>query len=215
MRFARALWTEWATLLTGGSIIAIVFIWSTASGKSVPPGVNWLVLALTLIIAAFLAWRKQAVFANSSTPIPTSAAAKPKRVFVRESPESLMALCKGLTSLMSEPIVAAYKGKWIKVSSDVLNVSKSFQSTGYEVLAYTSASNIQYNLHFTRDWNEEVSILRPKHNVQAVGRISHFGSSHLFLCDCEITSPHEADSLTPEAPPTPTPDPQSPPPSQA
>jgi hypothetical protein len=54
-----ALWREWKALLTGGSIIALASLWMYSHSKPIPANVNWLIVGLTLVLASFLAWRKQ------------------------------------------------------------------------------------------------------------------------------------------------------------
>jgi hypothetical protein len=57
--FLVAIWHEWKTLLTGGTIIAIAWLIQTARDKTNPQSINWLIVGVTLICAAFLAWRKE------------------------------------------------------------------------------------------------------------------------------------------------------------
>jgi len=59
IEFTRALWEQWKALLTGGSIIALLSLWDFATRKVVPRSLDWLILGLTLLIAAFLSWRKE------------------------------------------------------------------------------------------------------------------------------------------------------------
>ncbi len=58
LEFLLSLWREWKALLTGGTIIAVLMLWQMASGKPVPSVFNWLVLGVTLLIAAFFSWIK-------------------------------------------------------------------------------------------------------------------------------------------------------------
>ena len=52
--FLRALWREWKTLLTGGSIVALIALWELTGHKAFPNSVNWLILGFTFVVAAFL-----------------------------------------------------------------------------------------------------------------------------------------------------------------
>ena len=65
--FVTAMWKEWKLLLTGSSI-AVVLGLSTLFGLQLPKHIKWLVsgpspglliACLTLILAAFLSWRKE------------------------------------------------------------------------------------------------------------------------------------------------------------
>src|SRR5213594_4083700 len=59
VKYLAALWQEWKTLLTGGSIIAVANLLGLITRTSLPSNVNWFIVGLTLVLAAFLAWRKQ------------------------------------------------------------------------------------------------------------------------------------------------------------
>lgn len=57
--FAFAIWGEWQTLLTGGTIIAISGLVQVLTDKPIPKGANWLIVAMTFIVASFFAWRRE------------------------------------------------------------------------------------------------------------------------------------------------------------
>lgn len=57
--FVRSLWNEWKVLLTGGTLIAGIFIWSALVPRPLPRQTNWVILGFTLILASFFAWRKE------------------------------------------------------------------------------------------------------------------------------------------------------------
>jgi len=56
--FLRALWREWRVLLTGGSIVAVLVL-INLGGRSIPRKVNWSIIGITFILAAFRAWRNE------------------------------------------------------------------------------------------------------------------------------------------------------------
>jgi hypothetical protein len=62
--YAAVLWQEWKVLLTGGSIMAAAALHGFVIGKPVPANVNWLIVGLTLILAAFLSWRRTVMTAE-------------------------------------------------------------------------------------------------------------------------------------------------------
>lgn len=55
--FARALWRQWKVLLTGGSLMAVVVIYSFASAQAVTRPWGAAILAATFMAASFGAWR--------------------------------------------------------------------------------------------------------------------------------------------------------------
>ena len=48
-------------MATGGSIIAMAWFAQVLTNKPLPPGINWLIVALTFLMAAFLGWRKERI----------------------------------------------------------------------------------------------------------------------------------------------------------
>jgi len=107
--FVAAVWAEWKALLTGGSIIAALSIWSIATSKAVPRNVNWLIVGLTLVMAAFLAWRKEWIENGKG--------------FVDASPREIMELVRNVTGVAANSRVKPYLHKWIKVTGRLGEVS--------------------------------------------------------------------------------------------
>ena len=106
--FVAALWHEWKTLLTGGSIIALVTVWSLSSGKPLPQTVNWLIVGLTMMLASFLSWRKQWMEADKD--------------YVSLLPSELTSLAKEGAALHAETSVKPYIGKRIRVTGTINNM---------------------------------------------------------------------------------------------
>src|ERR1700683_1938553 len=104
-RFVLAAWNEWKVLLTGGTLIALLFVIGTVRGKTMPPEINWLVLGLTLISAAFLAWRKEWIENGKD--------------FVDVTPEQLANLVRGVTGVAALSRLRPYRNKRIKVSGEI------------------------------------------------------------------------------------------------
>lgn len=100
--FIRAVWLEWKTLLTGGSLIAVIAIWSAVTGRSVPHNVSWLVLGLTLMFAAFFAWRKEWTTGS--------------RQYIDIELGKLTGLSANRTSAQAATLLAPYIGKSIKIT---------------------------------------------------------------------------------------------------
>jgi hypothetical protein len=59
LHFAHAFWGAWRVLLTGGSLIALLTLWSLTGQRPIPQNLAWLIVALTFLAASFLAWRKE------------------------------------------------------------------------------------------------------------------------------------------------------------
>jgi hypothetical protein len=99
--FLRAFWDEWKVLLTGGTIIAALALWTFGTGKAIPRAIDWLILGLTLMLAAFFSWRKQWVAG--------------KRGFIDISPAELAKLCRDRTTFQAAAVIEPYIGKSIRV----------------------------------------------------------------------------------------------------
>jgi hypothetical protein len=59
LEFLKRLWGEWASLLTGGTAIALLGLWERYRGQAVRPVFYWIIAALLLARAFFLVWRKE------------------------------------------------------------------------------------------------------------------------------------------------------------
>lgn len=102
LSFVAALWHEWKVLLTGGSIIALSQLWQYFGGRPLPRHMNWLIVGLTMILAAFLAWRKQWMEADDK--------------LISLCPTDLMRLIRSRTFLHAEKATKPYLGKKIRVT---------------------------------------------------------------------------------------------------
>jgi hypothetical protein len=63
--FLKAVWAEWITLLTGGSIVAVLGLWERLRSP-IPPAAYWLVVLAFLVMASFRAWRQERHRATSA-----------------------------------------------------------------------------------------------------------------------------------------------------
>jgi hypothetical protein len=106
--FVAALWHEWKALLTGGSIIALEALWMFSGKPPLPQAVNWLIVGLTMMLAAFLSWRKQWIEAD--------------REFVGLLPSELTDLARSGTMLHAKTLVGPYIGKRIKITGAIENI---------------------------------------------------------------------------------------------
>lgn len=59
VEFLRRLWRVWATLLTGGTGIALLLLWERHNGAAVSPRIFWTLAFLLLVLSGFLVWRDE------------------------------------------------------------------------------------------------------------------------------------------------------------
>jgi hypothetical protein len=118
--FLAALWSEWKVFLTGGTIVAVSEVWNLTGWKPLPHSVNWLILGLTFILAAFSAWRKEWIAAG--------------RDFVMVRPAELVRLFNGGTKIQGSTLVKPYIGKRLTVTGTVHDVQRESGPLSYVFL---------------------------------------------------------------------------------
>lgn len=118
--FLAALWREWKVFLTGGSIVASLSLWNLMGWKPLPHSVNWLILGLTFILAAFAAWRREWVEA--------------KRDFITVRPGELVRLFKSGTTVQGDTLVQPYIGKRLRATGTVHDVDRHIGALSYVFL---------------------------------------------------------------------------------
>ena len=180
--FLVALWHEWKVLLTGGSIVAVFTLWNLAGKKPLPQSVNWLIVGITLILAAFFAWRRAWIDAG--------------RNIVTLRPAELTKLARNRTSVHAETFVKLYIGKRIIVTATISDVFRA-SVLGF-VFLRTDDIGITLRLPF---WGLRQFVPLPKGTVITVaGRIKYIDPGTITLTNCDLVP-------TPsEVPPPPTPD---------
>jgi hypothetical protein len=107
--FLLAIWREWKTLLTGGTIIAGLSIFHAVSHRPVSRDLTWITLGVTLLLAIFFSWRKQW--------------ARNESRFIKASPRQLMELRNGHpTEMHARAYIKQYIGRRIKTRAEVREV---------------------------------------------------------------------------------------------
>ena len=109
--FIAALWREWVVLVTGGIIGVGLVLLGFLVGKPLPQRFGWLFLGLTLILAAFLAWRRQWIGADQN--------------FLAVAPEDLVQLTYNRTKVHANTHIKPYLGKKVRWTGTIDNVFPS------------------------------------------------------------------------------------------
>jgi hypothetical protein len=69
--FVRAVLQQWAALVTGGVIVAVIGLYERASERPVAGRLFWAGVIISLGAAVFLAWRKERLAVeNLTSPVP-------------------------------------------------------------------------------------------------------------------------------------------------
>ena len=173
--FLGAIWREWRTLLTGGTIIALLALWAFFGKNAPAQSLNWLVLAATLITAVFLAWRAEWLKAGGS--------------FVEMDLKRIAQTCEGRMGPQVRGVLHYYLGKRLKISGKLADVS---ELSGYRLIIYLRVEGGFVDV-FVPFWNREFKGARhfPKDSSLTVtGQIYdvsyEFGKVEVSLCCCAL-----------------------------
>jgi hypothetical protein len=192
--FLYALWDEWKVLLTGGSIFALVAAWSLTTSRPIPSAVNWLILGLTLILAAFLAWRKEWIHSGSG--------------FVDVDPARLYNLLRTGSDLHVKAVLSPYIGKRIRVTGRLNNISESNVELAVQDRTSKYQTEIRVVLWEAIRWKRLVRLfvsLPLGTMITVTGRITAvLIVSGVWLSSCELVNVEPPPSIKPEAPSNPT-----------
>lgn len=173
-------------LLTGGSIIAIAALWNLGGGKPLQRSVNWLIIGLTLILAAFLAWRREWIAAGRS--------------ITTVRPGELVKLFDNRTEVHAHTLVKPYIGKRIKITGVIDDVARAHGINSLFSFVHLKADGayITITLPF---WALTKFLPFPRGSIiTVVGTIYavYLGGIGIWNCDV-VPTPSEV-------PPPPTPD---------
>jgi hypothetical protein len=153
--FLRSIWREWRSLLTGGSVIAILALWNMAGGRSISQSVNWLVLGLTLVLAAFLAWRREWISSG--------------RGFVDVDLAGLEQLFHGRAGVHQRSIERPVLGRFIKVTGTIEDMSIEMFMAFVRI---RTSAGVSVTLQFMFRWNARAFFPLPiGTRVTVAGRI--------------------------------------------
>src|ERR1019366_5312598 len=190
--FLRALWREWKTLLTGGSIVALIALGELTGHKAFPNSVNWLILGFTFVVAAFLSWREEWITSG--------------RGVIEADFERINRLFEGRTGAQTRELIRPYMGKRCKIRATLRDFSHS-ELVSWQTFIHLQSGTQRVSIMFFR-WNSRLSGLAMfpiGTEVEINGRITTLERGSVWLGACRITI------IPPEVSVHPTPDPQSPP----
>jgi hypothetical protein len=122
-------------------------------------------------------------------PIVAQPPAKPSiisdRVVVDVTPQYLLSLGEGRTSVERDRITGIYFNKWLKVSGPVRNVNAIGHNT--IIVSVTMDYMKEISLRFNAQWYDRVAILRIGQNIAAIGQIKEIYQTEIDLENCELT----------------------------
>lgn len=199
LKYLNALWREWRLLLTGGSIIAVLAIWSFATGKPIPQKFAWLILGVTFIVASFMTWRREA-------------SRREGRVYVEDPANTLCSLYVEHTEITADRLARPYLGKWLRAFGEICDVSTTIY--GKYWVYVTTEDRPSFHLEFDNEWMDQVAILRKGQQIAVAGQIAAITSGSISLRHCEPVSGYTLTPTRPEGRPAPSIEPSAQPPSQ-
>jgi len=115
---------------------------------------------------------------NAKTQAPT----ENRRVVIDASPEYLMKLCEGRTSIQARKSVELYIGKWMRIAGTVSDANE------YDDFFSVSLKNKEGKsiLAYFRKEYDRVSVLRPGDQIVVMGEIETITATHIGLEKCEL-----------------------------
>jgi hypothetical protein len=166
--FALAVWAEWKILLTGGTIMAGLALWNSSVGRSLSPSVSLPVVGVTLVLAAFFAWRKEWIRGG--------------RGFIVVDPKSLVKLFDGRTDVYARTLIRPYVGRWTKITGEIRDI----RTGPFVSLVRLLINDTPVDLELSR-WKLGPFVPLPSGTLVTVaGRISSISSISVSLRNCEL-----------------------------
>ena len=141
--------------------------------------VGWRPVVVALI-GAFIMTVWTALMEKSVQPEPP---VQPERIFSNRSPEELVALIKGLTSVEAEAATELHIGTWLRVHGTVFDVEK-LEDRAQVLLSRGDGSGVF--LHFDKSWWNRVKLLRVKEKISVIGKIRFIDRNMIHLENCEL-----------------------------
>jgi hypothetical protein len=178
IEFTRALWEQWKALLTGGSIIALLSLWDFATRKVVPRSLDWLILGLTLLIAAFLSWRKEWLRNESQ--------------FITITPEELTSFFQNRTEFHADLYVKPYIGKRIKSVARIEELSRFDGGSGYVHMINKDGITL-HGLMPRRKISELALLAQEGAAITVTGRINRISITGIGLDEIEVVGIQSGD----------------------
>jgi hypothetical protein len=157
--------------------MAIVLLWQGTSGKPVPPNALWVIIAATLIIAAFLAWRKEWIASTTGSPVTVDPA------------EIVRPYMGNRTQVQADIYAKQYLGRRVRVRAFLSDVHVEDWWFG---VVHLRAGGVYIHTMLPR-WRLNPFLLLPSGAiVTVVGRIDEITALGIGLKSCQFVKAEEA-----------------------
>jgi hypothetical protein len=126
---------------------------------------------------------------------------KPPREFVdvHVTPEFLVGLYEGQTTLGAETRASKYKGKWMPVSGPLLETVGGWPLLRERTPVVASFASSQLGpsiiMVFHGEWIDRLAMIPKNENIFVHGQINEIGRSKIVLDPCELIDPSDEDSI--------------------
>lgn len=115
-----------------------------------------------------------------------------ERIFIDDTPETILKLTDGLTTVQRNKFAEIYIGKWMKVTGPVRNVMPSRKDEKIVTVSFGLAKSV--SLRFDRQWSDRVAMLRVKQTISAIGKVKEISVLDIDLVECELISVSQTSS---------------------
>lgn len=155
-------------------------------------------------------------YSESSAPKQTVSEAHPRevppqRVFIPTdvTPQTLMGMFEGKTTVSARRLVQPYLGKWMKISGRFQNLG-TLGSATYSVRLSTRFDHA-YLFYFSKEsWEHQLELLQIGQQVALVGKVTKIDEWSIVLEDCELVEGSAARGAIQISPPLPKRSPRRP-----
>lgn len=174
--FALALISQWAALVTGGIVVAVIAFVERIRKKPIAGKLFWAAIIASFFFASFLAWRDERVRVESLHL---------DRLTLK--PIDLANTVRGLTTSQSQKLARVYIGKWIEASGQISDIRTDVgMSVDRAGVTLKDDSGPVIAAVFVKKWTEPISVLRAGERIRLIGQISKIETNWIWLEDCEL-----------------------------
>lgn len=192
--FDQASISPWLAALLAGTVgFYLGFLFKAvleALSRGVEVSIDEVLRETTAQMGEVLSRRARKIIATPAVQIerePASASVSAPREFIYVKPSDLLGMRKGLTGAQAERLVAPYKGKWMTITTKVLDVSAELR-LGFVLLQGQDPDGSRVLFNFPSAAHDRLQLMPSGHEVTISGKLDKVDTWMISLGDCELVS---------------------------
>jgi hypothetical protein len=189
-QYLSAIIHGWVSLVSGGAgtvLLILLIFWGEKYTflKDNKTTFVWTAF-ICLVVAGFSAWRKEREKWERLGGL----------AILSSTPKDLVGVFNQRTTTQGEKLARNYRGKWIRVSGKISDVSVE---SGLDLIAWSRAVRMtlmksvdepSLHLWFSGKWASSLSVLREGDSVTVLGQIDSVERYSIWLRKCELIEVH-------------------------